>query len=69
MRVNRYKLGLSQEGFAARVGLHRTYMSDLEKGKRNVSLRNLVRVAESLGMSPSQLLAEAEELARLVDGT
>jgi transcriptional regulator with XRE-family HTH domain len=41
------------------TGLHRTYIGVLERGEKNVSLRNLVLVARKLGISASQLLAEA----------
>jgi len=52
--------GYSQESFAHAVGLHRTYISDIERGERNVSLHNLVRIANTLEMPVSQLLAIAE---------
>ena len=52
--------GYSQESFAHAVSLHRTYISDIERGERNVSLHNLVRIANTLEMPLSQLLAIAE---------
>ena len=48
--------GLSQEGFADRCGLDRTYMSGIERGRRNVSLRNIERVADGLGKSIGELM-------------
>lgn len=54
--------GFSQEGFADEVGLHRTYMGSIERGEQNLTIRNIVRVADHLGILPSQLLAEAEKL-------
>jgi transcriptional regulator with XRE-family HTH domain len=57
LRKNR---GYSQETFAHTVGLHRTYISDIERGERNVSLHNLVRIANTLDMPLSQLLGMAE---------
>lgn len=51
---------LSQERFAAKAGLDRTYQSDLEAGRRNVTLRTLDRVARALGIDTGQLLTEAE---------
>ena len=54
-------LGYSQEPFAFMVGIHRTYMGAVERGERNVSLRNLVRIANALKMPLSCLIAEAEK--------
>lgn len=48
-------LGLSQEAFAHAVGLDRTYISGIERGLRNVSLRNIERIAHTLGTSISDL--------------
>jgi transcriptional regulator with XRE-family HTH domain len=47
---------LSQEAFAETCGLDRTYISGIERGKRNVSLRNLRVIAEALGVDLSKLL-------------
>ncbi len=52
----RRKLHLSQEEAAAQVGLNRTYFADVERGARNVGLRNVVKIALGLGLSPSALL-------------
>jgi len=60
VRGLRSKRGHSQESFAHTVGLHRTYMSDIERGERNVSLRNLVRIADTLEIPLSRLIAMAE---------
>ena len=60
IRANRVAKEFSQESFAAAVGLHRTYIGSIERGERNVSLQNLVAVANGLNMSLSQLLADAE---------
>ena len=57
VRKARLALGLSQEKFAFDCGLDRTYISSVERGKRNVSLINIYRIAEALGISPSELLA------------
>ncbi len=46
---------LSQEDFAAECGLDRTYISGIERGVRNVSLRNLDLIARTLGLSLSEL--------------
>lgn len=56
VRARREKLGISQEELAFRAGLHRTYVGSVERGERNVSLMNLLRLASALGCSASQLI-------------
>lgn len=50
----RKKLGLSQEEFAFKCELDRTYITSLERGKRNVSLENLDKIAKAFDMSLSE---------------
>ena len=50
----RIKLGLSQEEFAFKCELDRTYITSLERGKRNISLENLDRIAKAFNMTLSQ---------------
>ena len=52
----RTQKGLSQEKLAFKSGLHRTYISDIERGYRNVSLINIEKIAKALGVSSSELL-------------
>jgi len=52
----RTQKGLSQEKLAFKSGLHRTYISDIERGARNVSLVNIEKIAKALGISNSELL-------------
>lgn len=59
IRERRKALGWSQEEFGFETGLHRTYVGVLERGEKNVSLRNLVLIAGKLGVTASELLAEA----------
>lgn len=47
--------GLSQEAFAEECGLDRTYISGIERGKRNVSLENIRVIAKALNVSLSRL--------------
>lgn len=56
MRDLRVSLGYSQERLAERANLHRTYVGSVERGERNVSLENIVRIARALRVKPSQLL-------------
>ena len=52
---------ISQEEFADMCGMHRSYMSDVELGKRNVSLENVEKIAIALEMTISQLFKVAED--------
>ena len=61
VRMLRTELKISQEDFAERAGLHRTYISDLERGKRNVSLENIERLARALNLTISELLQRVDE--------
>jgi transcriptional regulator with XRE-family HTH domain len=55
LRDLRQAAGLSQEAFAERCGLDRTYISGIERGRRNVSLQNLKLIAYALNTSLSRL--------------
>jgi len=56
LRKERLRLRLSQEGLAEKADLHWTYIGGIERGERNVSLLNIVKLARALGMTPSSLL-------------
>ena len=56
MRELRKARGFSQESFAARVGLDRTYIGGIERGERNVSLRNIALLAKALNLTISELM-------------
>ena len=60
VKDRREALGLTQEEFADRAGIHRTYLSDVERGSRNVSLLNIERLASALELKASELLRRAE---------
>lgn len=60
VRKLRLKKGLSQEELADRCGLHRTYISDVELGKRNISLENIERIANSLDKTVSDFFMEVD---------
>jgi transcriptional regulator with XRE-family HTH domain len=55
VRSRREELGLTQEELAEKAGIHRTYLSDVERGTRNVSLVNVERLAEALSLSLPEL--------------
>lgn len=51
IRELRLERQISQEALADICGLHRTYVSDIELGKRNISLENIEKIANALGVS------------------
>lgn len=61
VRARRRQNGWSQEEFADRVGLHRTYIGDVERGERNLSLLNIDRIALALEVTLSVLMADVEQ--------
>jgi len=56
IRSARLARGLTQEGLAETCGLHPTYIGDAERGERNVSLDNILRLAYALKVRPGELL-------------
>ena len=60
IRRRRGALELSQERLAEVCGLHRTYIGSVERGERNVSIRNLQRICTALGCAVSEMLIDAE---------
>lgn len=57
LRRYREERSLSQEAFAEVLGVHRTYMGGVERGERNLTLRSVERIADTLGVDPLDLLA------------
>ena len=55
IRVLRRKQGLTQEDLAILCGLHRTYVGGIERGERNISFLNLVKIAHALKITVSRL--------------
>ena len=53
----RGKTGLSQEKFALSIGMDRTYFSSVEAGRRNISICNIKKIADGLGVSLSELFS------------
>lgn len=60
VKFRREELGMTQEDLADRAGVHRTYLSDVERGTRNLSLVNIERLAAALSTSMSLLFAAVE---------
>ena len=58
VRALRSELEWSQEKFAAKCGMDRTYMGGIERGERNVALRNIEKIAKALGTSISELMED-----------
>ena len=54
----RNRIGISQESFAEKAGLHRTYISALECEKRSISLDNIQKIADALGIETYLLFIE-----------
>lgn len=61
VKVRREELGLTQEELAERAAIHRTYLSDIERASRNVSLVNIERLAAGLSLSMSELFRLVEK--------
>lgn len=61
VKFRREELGLTQEDLADKAGIHRTYLSDVERGTRNLSLLNIERLAAALAMPMSELFAVVEK--------
>lgn len=58
VRDRRHELGLSQEKLAERSGLHPTYIGGIERGERNLSLANILKVARGLGLDAGDLMRD-----------
>lgn len=58
LRRVRQERGLSQEKLADLARLHRTYIGSVERAERNVSIDNMERLAEALGVSLTELVAD-----------
>ena len=61
IRLLRSESGLSQEKFALQIGMDRTYYASVETGKRNISLNNIVKIANGLNIPLSELFKLIED--------
>jgi transcriptional regulator with XRE-family HTH domain len=64
VRQLRLERGLNLQELAKAAGLHWTYLSGIERGLRNPSMRVLVEIAGSFGLSTAELLRRAEQIRR-----
>ena len=62
IRTLRVRKAMSQEALAHDAGLHRAYMGGVERGERNLSFANLLKVCNGLGVSLAELAEEYERL-------
>ncbi len=56
LRTTRHKKGISQEKLAELANLHRTYISSVERGERNVTIETIEKCAKALGISMGKLM-------------
>ena len=61
VKRNRQALGISQEAFAEKCGLHRTYISAIECYRRSISLENIQRIADALEIETYKLFLEDQQ--------
>jgi transcriptional regulator with XRE-family HTH domain len=64
IRELRTKQGYSQEGFADKCGVHRTFMGSVERGESNISFSNLAKIAAALSMTVSEVVSGVEKRVR-----
>ena len=60
IRERRLAMGYSQEDFADIVGVHRTYQGAIERGERNISIENMLKIAAACNVKLSTLITETE---------
>ena len=65
MRMDR---GYSQEAFADKCGVHRTFMGTIERGESNLSFQNIVKVSETLGITLAALFLDLEKTSQNLVG-
>ena len=58
--LRKRKTGLSQEKFALKIGMDRTYLASVEAGKRNIAIENIKKIADGLGVTLSELFDEIQ---------
>ena len=66
IRELRTERGYSQESFADKCGVHRTFMGTVERGESNLSFQNILKVATALGITLSKLFMDIEVQAKVL---
>lgn len=61
LKKHRTAMSLSQEAFAEKCGMHRTYISAIECYRRSIALENVQRIADALGIEAYELFIESEK--------
>lgn len=61
MKRIRLKNGLTQEELSFKIGAHRNYISDTERGKRNITLRILEKIARGLDVTVAELFTDIKD--------
>ena len=61
IRARRMLLEISQESFADKIGVHRTYYGSVETGKQNLTLKSIEKIADGLRVSVSSLFTAADK--------
>lgn len=65
-RDYRKKMNISQEKFALLISMDRTYYASVESGKRNISIQNIEKIANGLGISLAELMDKVENEKKLL---
>jgi transcriptional regulator with XRE-family HTH domain len=60
LRKHREAKGLTQEELAEKANMDRTYISDTERGTRNIAIKNVARLAKTLGLTSSALMEQVD---------
>ena len=60
VRKERERMKLSQEDFAELCDLHRTYVGQVERGEKNLSFENILKISKAMGLRPSRLFQKAK---------
>lgn len=61
VRQLRMNAGLSQEKFALKINMDRTYFASVEAGRRNISIQNIQKIADGLNISLAELFSQVEQ--------
>lgn len=69
VRFYRNHFGLSQEKFALKIGIDRTYLASVENGRRNISINNIYKIINCLNISFSDFFQKMEEIGAINGNT